>query len=362
MKGNFERPNIRAMKGYVPGEQPSDQSVIKLNTNENPYPPSPTVFQSLAEFDAATLRKYPSPSALAFREAAARHHGVSAEEIIATRGGDELLRLVLTTFVDPGEKVAVASPAYSLYPVLTAIQDGQLEEIELNDEWLPDERFAEKANERGCKVAFIVNPHAPSGTLVSQSFIKTIATTFNGLLVIDEAYVDFVSDATHDLTHFAVEAPNVLLLRTLSKGYGLAGLRFGYGIGCKNIIHPMITKTRDSYNLDAISQALAAAAITDQAYAAGTWAKVNTERKNLSDTLKTMGFEVLPSQGNFVLATVPTGSRTAEQLFEGLKASGVLVRFFNEPRLQDKLRITIGTPEENQRLITSLRTLLEKEG
>ena len=263
MKGNFERPNIRAMKGYVPGEQPSDQSVIKLNTNENPYPPSPIVFQSLAEFDAATLRRYPSPSALAFREAAARHHGINAEEIIATRGGDELLRLVLTTFVDPGEKVAVASPAYSLYPVLTAIQDGQLEEIELNDEWLPDERFAEKANERGCKVAFIVNPHAPSGTLVSQSLIKAIATTFDGLLVIDEAYVDFVSDATHDLTQFAVEAPNVLLLRTLSKGYGLAGLRFGYGVGCRNIIHPMITKTRDSYNLDAISQALATAAITD---------------------------------------------------------------------------------------------------
>ena len=156
-------------------------------------------------------------------------------------------------------------------------------------------------------------------------------------------------------------APNVLLLRTLSKGYGLAGLRFGYGVGCRNIIHPMITKTRDSYNLDAISQALATAAITDRAYAAGTWAKINTERKNLSNTLTIMGFEVLPSQGNFVLATVPTGQLTAEQLFEGLKVSGVLVRFFNEPRLQDKLRITIGTPEENQRLITSLRILLEKE-
>ena len=361
MKGNFERPNIRAMKGYVPGEQPSDQSVIKLNTNENPYPPSPTVFQSLAEFDAATLRKYPSPSALTFRKAAARQHDISAEEIIATRGGDELLRLVLTTFVDPGEKVAVASPAYSLYPVLTAIQDGRLEEIELNDEWLPDDRFAEKANEHGCKVAFIVNPHAPSGTLVDQSSIKAIASKFKGLLIVDEAYVDFVSDATYDLTQFAVEAPNVLLLRTLSKGYGLAGLRFGYGIGCKNIIQPMITKTRDSYNLDAISQVLATAAITDQAYAAGTWAKINTERKNLSNTLMTMGFEVLPSQGNFVLATVPTGSQTAEQLFEGLKANGILVRFFNEPRLQDKLRITIGSPKENQRLVTILRSLLEKE-
>ena len=168
-------------------------------------------------------------------------------------------------------------------------------------------------------------------------------------------------DATHDLTQFAVEAPNVLLLRTLSKGYGLAGLRFGYGIGCKNIIQPMITKTRDSYNLDAISQVLATAAITDKAYAAGTWAKINTERKNLSNTLMTMGFEVLPSQGNFVLATVPTGSQTAEQLFERLKANGILVRFFNEPRLEDKLRITIGSPEENQRLVTSLRSLLEKE-
>ena len=130
---------------------------------------------------------------------------------------------------------------------------------------------------------------------------------------------------------------------------------------CKNIIDSMITKTRDSYNLDAISQTLATSAITDQAYAAGTWAKINAERKNLSNSLTTMGFEVLPSQGNFVLATVPTGQLTAEQLFEGLKVSGVLVRFFNEPRLQDKLRITIGSPEENQRLITSLRTLLEKE-
>ena len=293
MKGNFERPNIRAMKGYVPGEQPSDQSVIKLNTNENPYPPSPAVFRSLAEFDPATLRKYPSPSALTFREAAARHHDVSAEEIIATRGGDELLRLVLTTFVDPGEKVAVASPAYSLYPVLTAIQDGRLEEIELNDEWLPDDQFAEKANEHGCKVAFIVNPHAPSGTLVSQSLIKTIATTFNGLLVIDEAYVDFVSDATHDLTQFAVEAPNVLLCAP-KQGIWIGRLKIWLWNRMQNIIQPMITKTRDSYNLDAISQVLATAAITDQAYAAGTWAKINTERKNLSNTLMTMGFEVLP--------------------------------------------------------------------
>ena len=202
----------------------------------------------------------------------------SAPKKSSRQGGDELLRLVLTTFVDPGEKVAVASPL-SLYPVLTAIQDGRLEEIELNDDWLPDDRFAEKANERGCKVAFIVNPHAPSGTLVSQSLIKTIATTFNGLLVIDEAYVDFVSDASHDLTQFAVEAPNVLLLRTLSKGYGLAGLRFGYGISCKNIIHPMMTKTRDSYNLDAISQTLATSAITDQAYAAAPGPKLTRSVK-----------------------------------------------------------------------------------
>ena len=361
MTTEFQRPNIFAMTGYTPGEQPADPATIKLNTNENPYPPSPQVFDALRQFDAAHLRRYPNPTASDFRLAAAKLHGVAPEQIIATRGGDELLRLILTTFVDPGDSVAVAEPSYSLYPVLTAIQGGQLFDLGLTSDWRLAPDYVDRANKALCKVAFIVNPHAPSGALMDEASLRTIAEAFNGLILIDEAYVDFVSNAGHDLTQFAVKADNVVLLRTLSKGYGLAGLRFGYGIGHARLIEPMLTKTRDSYNLDAISQSLALAAIRDQRYIEKTRRQVIEARLELQVALGALGFEVAPSHANFVLATVPRSGPSALSIYHALKSRKILVRYFDQDRLRDKLRITVGTPEEQHHLIKELREILQRD-
>ncbi len=353
----YERANIAAMAGYVPGEQPTDPSVVKLNTNENPYPPAASVMQALAAVTADQLRRYPHPTARAFREAAAEAHGVDPANIIATNGGDELLRLTIATFVEPKDVVGMSEPSYSLYPVLAAAHDAKVFRIPLNDDWsLPDD-FADRLNMVHARVAFVVNPHAPSGRLSDRATLDAIASKFHGVLVIDEAYVDFVEPALeHNMVALTARHDNVICLRSLSKGYSLAGLRLGYGIGPATLVEPMLSKTKDSYNTDAVSQALATAAMRHRAEASQTWARVRGERDRVTAALREMGFGVPDSQSNFVLARPPRGN--AANLYEQLKARRIVVRYFNADRLDDKLRITIGTHEENTALLNALRELV----
>ncbi len=354
----FERDNIRQMAGYTSGEQPLDTHTIKLNTNENPYPASPKVQEVLDRFTVDQLRRYPQPDSNGFRDAAADLHDVERDNIIATRGGDELLRLVITTFVDPHQIIAMSDPTYSLYPVLSKVQDARTLKIPLAEDWsLPDD-FAEKANAAGARLTFVVNPHAPSGYLLHENTIRAVAEELDGLLLLDEAYIDFVDpDQTYDAVPLINEYDNLIILRSMSKGYSLAGLRFGYGIGAKSLIEPMRTKTRDSYNLDAISQQLAEAAIRDQPYAAETWRKVRTERSRVQAALAKLGMKSPESSGNFLLASVPASLPDAKSIYEILKDQGILVRYFAADRLGDKLRISIGTAEENDRLVTALTKL-----
>ncbi len=192
---SLQRRNIEAMEGYTPGEQPAGGKVIKLNTNENPYPPSPTVAAALAAIDSAALRRYPPPLATEFRNSAAALHGVSADHIIPTNGGDELLRLVLTTYVEPADTVVVAEPSYSLYPVLTDIQGCLLKRVPLQPNWQLADDFASQLT--GAKLCILVNPHAPSGQLLSVETLAAVAGSFDGLLLVDEAYVDFVDPEQH---------------------------------------------------------------------------------------------------------------------------------------------------------------------
>jgi histidinol-phosphate aminotransferase len=353
----YERPNISSMTGYVPGEQPDAADVVKLNTNENPYPPGEAVMAALASMQAESLRRYPNPTARAFREAAAKAHNVSPDNIIPTNGGDELLRLLITTFVDPKQVIGYAEPSYSLYPVLAAAQDAKVFRIPLDNQWQLPADYVDKLHSVDAKLAFIVNPHAPSGRLSSINALSEIARNFKGVLVIDEAYVDFVDpDLAHDCVELirSGEHDNIVLLRSLSKGYSLAGLRFGYGIGCANLVEPMLTKTRDSYNTDAVSQALATAAITHREQAARTWAAVRAERERVTAALAELGFEVPNSQSNFVLAT----HGDAAALYEKLKQQQIFVRYFDADRLRDKLRITIGTSAQNDALLAALKEML----
>jgi histidinol-phosphate aminotransferase len=358
---SYERDNIRRMAGYQWGEQPDDGDTVKLNTNENPYPPSPRVHAALASLDADVLRVYPRPTADPLRDRLAALHGLSRNHVLVTHGGDEALRLAMTTFVDPGATFAMADPSYSLYPVLAAVQDAVTFSVPLTDEWrLPGDAGA-RIQAAGARLTCLVNPHAPSGVLMPASEVEALASGLSGVLLIDEAYVDFVDPARgHDLTALVRRLPNLLLLRTFSKGYSLAGLRLGYLLGDPGLIEPMLTKTRDSYNVDAISQALGAAAIDDRAYAEATWQKVRAARRALADGRGQLGITTAPSETNFLLARVPAGTRlNAREIYEHLKQRGILVRYFATPRLADCLRITVGTDDQNQRLIAELQEVID---
>jgi histidinol-phosphate aminotransferase len=354
----YERASIQRMQGYVPGKQPTTADTIKLNTNENPYPPAPEVMRALLEVPADVLRRYPEPLADGFRDIAAEVHGVAREQLMAVNGGDELLRLAVTTFVEPGTPIGVLEPSYSLYPVLAEIHGSPLVRVPAGEDFSVPGDFAARLNREGVNLALLVNPHAPSGTLVSRTQIAAIARELRGVLLVDEAYVDFADpELGHDLLPLLAEHDNLLFLRTLSKGYSLAGLRFGYGIGRRELIAPMLEKTRDSYNVDVVAQRLAAAALHARAHAVETWKSVRQERARLRDALAGLGLRVLPSQSNFLLAYVPP-SISAADLRDRLEAAGMLVRHFAQDRLHDALRITVGTPEQNDRLLSLLRGLL----
>ena len=352
---SYERDNVRRMAGYVYGEQPQDPDVVKLNTNENPYPPSPAVAQAIRSFDADTLRRYPPATAENFRRLVAARFGLSADQVVVTNGGDEALRLAITTFVDPGAAFGTTEPGYSLCPVLANVQDSEVVRVELTSDWsLPDD-FAGRMNAAGAKLTCVVNPHAPSGALVDAEAIAGVATELNGVLLVDEAYVDFVDpELGHDLTSLLPGHDNLLILRTLSKGYSLAGLRVGFLLGAPLLVNPILTKTRDSYNVDAIAQVAAAAAFLDRPHAERGWNAVRAERRRLTVALADSGFSVTDSQSNFVLAEVPPGV-SAAALTRGLREDGIVVRHFDTPRLANSLRITVGTALENDMLLAAIR-------
>ena len=355
---SFERENIAQIEGYLPGEQPSSSDVIKLNTNENPYPASPLVAETLSKIEVDELRRYPSALADEFCGLASRVHNVNPENIIPTNGGDELLRLVLTTFAGENDTLAITSPSYSLYPVLANIQGCSLTEIPLDKNLNYPNELAELLVSSSAKVCFLVNPHAPTGGLLPVKFIDKLASNFKGVLVVDEAYSDFVDPALrYDCIPLINKHKNLLLLRTLSKGYSLAGLRFGYGLGDSELISPIKYKTRDSYNTDYISQKLACAALSSREYAMSTWEKIRKSRKFLSTKLEQLGLKSWPSQTNFILVQMPDNPG-AEYVYKKLKLDNILVRHFDVNNLNDKIRITIGSEDENKRLISSLVNIL----
>jgi histidinol-phosphate aminotransferase len=342
----YFRQNINAMSGYVPGEQPApDAKVIKLNTNENPYPPSPEALKVLRELAGELLRRYPDPMASAFRQATSQVLGVPADWILVGNGSDDLLTMIIRACTEPGRKVVYPMPTYVLYRTLAQIQGAEFVEVPYHEDYsLPVEQLIEAQG----AVTFIASPNSPSGTAVSMEVLDKLAAHLSGVLVIDEAYVDF---AESDGLELVKKYDNVIILRTLSKGYSLAGLRLGFGVANPVLLEGLI-KVKDSYNVDAVACAVGAAAIADQTHKNTNAQKIKASRTQMADALKELGFHVLPSQANFLLAQSPLGN--AEPLYKMLKQQGILVRYFNQPRLEDKLRITVGTPEQNESLIKVL--------
>jgi histidinol-phosphate aminotransferase len=355
----YERETLAKIKGYEPGKQPKSRDVVKLNTNENPYPPCEAVMSALRGIDPETLRRYPPPLSDRFRETAARVHGLRAENVLAVNGGDELLRLAVTTFVEPGLPVGMVDPSYSLYPVLAAIHGSPMIRLPALEDWSLPPDLARRMNAEGVRLLFLVNPHAPSGHLLPPSRVEDLTAEFRGVLLVDEAYVDFADPGLgHDLVPLLERFDNLLLLRSLSKGYSLAGLRFGYGLAARDLIAPMLYKTRDSYNLDAVAQVLATAALEHRDRAAETWRRVRQARESLRDALVDLGFRVPESQSNFLLAGVGDGAVSAESIQRALEERGVLVRYFPRGRLRDALRISVGTEEQNRKLLQALQEIL----
>jgi histidinol-phosphate aminotransferase len=343
------RAVIAEMTGYTPGEQPGPgERVIKLNTNENPYPPSPRVMDAIRSLDPERLRRYPPPMSDGFRAAAARALGVTPDMILAGNGSDEILAMVVRTYLGPGDILAYPDPTYSLYPVLGRIGEVKVAEIPWGPGWgLPVDALCAS----GARAVFFANPNAPSGTLVPPARVRALATRFPGVVLVDEAYVDFADESCLPLL---ADCPNLIITRTVSKGYSLAGLRFGWAVAAPATI-AQLSKVKDSYNCDALSIVAATAALEDQDHARDTWQRVRAERARLSGELVRRGWAVIPSAANFLLATGPGGDGHA--LYAALKGRGILVRYFDKPGLTDKIRITVGTPAQNDALLAALDEL-----
>jgi len=346
----YFRENIEKAEGYEPGFQPKLPNVIKLNTNENPYPPSPKVMKILSEINPDQLRRYPDPMGSAFRQVAAEVNGISPENIICCNGGDELLTIAFRAFCDENRSVAYPVPTYSLYPVLAKLQNCKAVEIPFDSEF----NLPAKLAGTDAALTIVCNPNAPNGSFINVDELASLADEASGVLLIDEAYVDF---AEKNCTALAKNFDNVIILRSLSKGYSLAGLRFGYAIAQPTLIAGLV-KVKDSYNVDAVAIVAAAAAIKDQEYFKQTVEKVKTERKKLTEQLRNLGFDVPDSSANFVLAKCKNSN--AVEVYEKLKQRNIYVRYWAYPELKDKLRITIGTSEQNDKLILALKEILSE--
>ena len=339
-------PHINRMSGYVPGEQPRDvDRIIKLNTNENPYPPSPRVAEAIAEALAdGRLRRYPDPSGLAFRMAVARRHGVEPEMVLAGNGSDDCLTILTRAFVGPGDLLAFPMPSYVLYRTLAEIQGARAIEIPFRDDWtLEPDAFADT----GARLAFLANPNSPSGTMIPPSAVAAMADRFDGPFVVDEAYADFAGE---DCVGLVADHPNVIVTRTLSKGLSLAGLRVGYLIARPEVVDGL-NKVKDSYNCDTLSLLGGAAALEDVVGFEAARDRVIATRTRLAAGLRAMGYEVPESRANFVWCI---GGPPAEGVFEALKTRGIFVRLMRYPGRPPGLRITVGTDEQIDRLLEAL--------
>jgi histidinol-phosphate aminotransferase len=362
------RPLVHKLHAYVPGEQPKIKGLIKLNTNENPYPPSPKVLAAIKATVDGRLRLYPNPTAQPLREKLAKLHRCSAENIIIGNGSDELLALATRTFVEPANRTKTSraevskstvqyfTPSYSLYPVLAAIHGTRTNAICLTHEFTlpsPDILEKSKAWDFAAALTFVTTPNAPSGRAIPTSGLEVLCRQHRGVVVLDEAYVDF---AEENALRLALKYPHVLVARTFSKAYSLCFQRIGYFVGCPELV-AALDKLRDSYNVNGLGQIGALATLENLPYYRSNFGRIKATRARLSGALTHLGFEVLPSQTNFILTRPPKFA--AKIWLEELRKRKILVRWFSYPEVKDYLRITIGTDTEANALVRATRGILK---
>jgi histidinol-phosphate aminotransferase len=354
------RPAVDALEGYVPGEQPRESGWVKLNTNENPYAPSPRVVEAIEQAARGRLNIYPDPLVTSFRRAAAELFDLDPEWFLPANGSDENLTILMRTFVDPGERIALPYPSYVLYETLAEIQGASFARLPLGEDWSFDfEAFGDKLS--GSKLAFVPNPNSPSGNRWPDEDLERLVPP-EGVLVLDEAYGDFADEPHRGELLQSEFGSRLVVTRTLSKSYSLAGLRFGFCVAHPDLIAGM-RKVKDSYNCDTLAIAAATAALLDQDWMRANRAKILATRARLSEELRGLGFSVQPSQSNFVWVTHDGPSH--ESIFRFLKEQQVLVRFMTFPHAGPKenqpregLRISVGTDAEIDRLLDVLKVIL----
>lgn len=336
--------HVRKLEEYIPGEQPRSKAVVKLNTNENPYPPSPECAKVLKAFDLDKLRRYCDPNYTALREELAKLNGTTAERVFVGNGSDEILSIAARCFVEDDEAIGSLDPSYSLYKTLAAIR---------NVKW--------KGTSEGTSLFLLTNPNAPTGEFQEPKEIAEFAKSYKGVVIVDEAYADFARSNAMALAT-ASGNRNLIVMRTFSKSYSLAGLRVGYCVGPEELIRAMY-KVKDSYNVDAIAQAVALAAVRDQAWMKKNALKVIRVREKLTKDLTSLGWDVIPSESNFVFARPPKQAgeavhETAARIFDELKKREIYVRYFRYPKTRERLRITIGTPVQMKKLVSAVKEIV----
>ncbi len=345
------RRAVRGMEGYVPGLQPRPgERLVKLNTNENPFPPSPKVLEAIHAAADGSLRLYPSPDAAPLREAAGQTYGLPASRVLCGNGSDELLAMIMRAFVDEGDTVAAFEPSYSLYPVLARISRARLVTVPLpRVRSLPEMADIPVPSPRA-KIFFLTSPNSPYGCSFPAAWTARLLHRFPGLVVADEAYVDFAPESSLSLL---ADHPRLVIVRTLSKAYSLAGMRIGLVFAHEPLVREL-SKVKDSYNVSRLAQAAGCAALKDAPYFISTRDALVAGRDRFSRELAAAGFTVLPSGANFVFA-VPPAPVTARTLYEGLLRRGFLVRHLGSPSVSDGLRISIGTDSDMNALGRAMR-------
>jgi histidinol-phosphate aminotransferase len=338
------------LQGYTPGEQPQAGKFIKLNTNENPYPPSPAVARAIAAVLERGLARYPDPLATGFRRRAAEVLGVDPDWILCGNGSDDILTIVTRSLVGAGQWLRLPYPSYILYKTLAHLQGACAEEVLFERDWSLSDEFSAPLD--GLKLAFLPNPNSPSGTVLPPARILQLAEQLPCPLLVDEAYADFADTNCIDLV---ARCDKIMVSRSLSKSYALAGLRFGFLIAQPQLIAEF-SKMKDSYNCDALSIAGATAAIDDQAWLQQNTAKVIATRGRLTDGLRQLGFAAVDSQANFVWNPHP--SMPVKPLYEKLKQQRILVRYMDYSGWGDGLRISVGSDEQNDACLAALKSMM----
>jgi histidinol-phosphate aminotransferase len=343
------RKSVQAMSGYVPGEQPQGEDIVKLNTNENPYLPSADVQDILSMIDVSVLARYPDPACLELRKAIAELHGCEVENVFVGNGSDEVLALCIRAFVERNGSVGFFDPSYSLYPILADIEDVEKKPVEL------DAAFGwQMPPDYSASLFFLTNPNAPTSLCYSKANVEAFVQDFGGVVLIDEAYADFAKEHCMDL---ALASDNVLVARTLSKSYSLAGIRLGYCVGNAELIGAL-HKIKDSYNVNYLTQEIARVAILDQDTMKANVQAIVETRKMVMEKLDELGLSVTESETNF-LWVKPLGI-AAGKLFEALRLKNIIVRHFShDERTKDYLRITIGTAPEMFTFLDAVEEVLQ---